>query len=384
MRRRARVAAFFAALLAAVPVLSGCGSNTGAAKNAVLAAITRTLDSARTFTFVDHDLVNTTTVSGSIEDDQRYALLLATQGVPQWQMVARDDAVADFFSQRSAVDVYTGSGYGPEDDVQTAFQQVRPLLPASTNDTIAGMYATKLPRPTVLGASLGLAALRAGKWVIDPAGAPHGFGGVADAGKQSMTNPFFEPMTLLQDLQQRVQMTNRLYIRLWQKNDLQPVFKATDDPFPAPMAGEARYDLYEQPLPTNSFNTARGIPRAPTNDEFLKVAVYVRDGRVSAVRYNYDVLDRLDQVVKAYKLPAKFGKSVGVNLEEHVGQVVVDLLQGQAEPLPFRVHEETMLLGYPASPPQIVLPGPAVTASLAGVLPNQGNASPNPAASSAA
>lgn len=378
-RQRVAALATVAGLVLLTGGLAGCGSDTSAAKTAVLAAIDRTLTSPRTFTFVDHDLVNTTTTTGAIADDQRYQLLLSSNGNPQWQLVVKDDAVADYFPQRTAAAVYTGSGYGPENDVAATFSQVRSLLPPDIAAQVQQIYAHVLPSPRPVSRSLALASLQAGKWVLDATGAPTSVAGhAATTEKQVTSSPFYEPMVLLQDLQRRVTQLPGYQVHQWQKGDLSPTFKATDDPFPAPGPGEKRYDLRQAPLPTAGFNTARGIPPPPSNDAFLKIAVYVRDGRLSAVRYNYDVLDRLDDVVKAYKLPAKLSAAVGVELEEQAGQVVVDLLQGQQQTVPFRVHEETMLLSYPATPPDIQLPSPAVTADLSSVIPGQGSTSASP------
>ena len=56
--------------------------------------------------------------------------------------------------------------------------------------------------------------------------------------------------------------------------------------------------------------------------------------------------------------------------QQRIGQLLVNLIQPE-KPVPYRVHEEQLLLKYPDSRPEITLPKPAVAADLS-LLPGQG------------
>lgn len=359
------------ALLPVVGLLAGlglaaCGSNNSD-QQAVLAALDASLASARTFVFVDQDLQHRTTVTGTIADSFRYSMLLSVDGVPQWQEVVRDNAVADLFSGPAALAHYAGAGSSPAEDVVADYASLRPLLPSG----IPTPNFSMLPRTQVVDPSLGLRALQEGKWVVDPTGAP----ALPTTGNDTqalLTDPFTEPLIFLAAVRQTIDLSSPQDVKLFRPASLTPTYKPGDDPFPPPGPGVKRYDLVEPGLPVLGPTSLGSKPSPPTNADFRKLAIYVQNGKVIAVREDYDTLDRLQKLARNYQIPLKLSAAAGPVLEDRIGELITELVQPQAS-VPFRVHEETMLLSYPATPPPITLPSPAVTASLS-FLPGQGAA----------
>lgn len=378
MMRRARLIALVPAVALCLPGLVGCSNKNEGPKKLVMAALNATLRTPRAFTYVDQDLAATTTVTGQVADDNRYQLLLSGQDGPVWQQVAVDDAIADYFPATAAVATYSGAGSSPALNVLKTYASIRSLLPPAIAQRADAVYATKLPRAVAVPNSLALAALRAGKWVLDPLGAPKAANpNAADADKQALANPFFGAQTELARARDIIQATDFFKIKEYRAGDLAPTYKRTDDPFPAPGPGVHRYDLKQPDLPTAGLNTATGVPAPPSEDVFRKLAIYIQDGRVIAVRINEDVLDRLNDVSQLYRIPLHLKKDVGVELEEAIGQVTIDLLQGAKDTVPFRVHQETLLMTFPKNPPAIALPAVAVRAPLT-LLPGQSVAAVKP------
>ncbi|MHB8341956.1 MAG: hypothetical protein ACYDB7_12415 [Mycobacteriales bacterium] len=361
MRRLALVPVV--ALLAGLG-LSACGSNNSD-QQAVLAALDASLASARNFVFVDQDLVHRTTVTGEVADSFRYSMLLSLDGATQWQEVVRDNSVADLFSGPAALTRYAGAGSSPADDVLADYASLRPLLPAG----IPTPNFSMLPRTQVVDPSLGLRALQAGKWVVDPTGAPT-LPSIGNDSQQLLTDPFTEPLVFLAAVRQTIDLSPPYFVKLFRPASLTPTYKPGDDPFPPPGPGVKRYDVVEPALPTLSASSLGSKPAPPTNADFRKLAIYVQGGKVVAVREDYDTLDRLQKLARNYQIPLKLSAAAGPILEDRIGELITELVQPTA-PVPFRVHEETMLLSYPATPPPITLPNPAVTASLS-FIPGQG------------
>lgn len=371
MTRANRAVRILLAGCCAGAALAGCTKGVNADRAAALAAVANTMGSGYDFVFNDTDLVGTDTVAGQVDDSYRYRLLLSVDQAPVWEMVVRDDAVADYFPDRAAVLTYSGSGYAPEDDLPIIFNELRSLIPPAEQRSLEMIYRQATLPQVSPAASLALAALRAGKWVLDPTGAPAlpTLGGEA-VGERA--TPFYVPLVLLQQVQSYLQAAPPGAVVRYSADSTTPAYKPNDDPFPPPGPGVIRYDMVEDPLPGPQLGSASGLPPPPANADFRKVAIYVKDNRVVALRVDYDILDRLAKVAASYRIPLQLQRSAGAQLEEATGQLLVDSLQGQNQ-TPFRVHELTMLFSYPAQLTSIQLPTPAVTAPLAGVLPEQGS-----------
>lgn len=358
------------ALVVCVAVLAG--SFSGCAKDdktqaLVLKALDDSLGQSRSFLFVDQDLNHKTTVTGDIADSLRYKLLLDVDGRPVWQQVVRDDAVANLFLDPSKVTTYAGAGSSPAVNVVIDYQAIKSLVPKE----VPPPPFDQLPRTQQLRPSLALAALRAGKWVVDPAGAPV-LPSVGAAAEKLATSPFLRPMLMLAAVRDEISRIQPTDIKRWQKDDLTPMFLPKDDPFPAPQDGVERYDVRQAPLPQITATSRGSKPSPPTDDALRKLAVYIKDGRVVAVRENFDILDRLEDMARLYQVPLQLNKSTGRVTQQRIGQLLVQLVQ-PPRAVPYRVHEEQLILSYPDSPPAVELPEPAVVADLS-IIPGQGKA----------
>jgi hypothetical protein len=337
----------------------------------VLDALDRSMASPRAFVHVDQDLNHTTTVSGELADSLRYRMLLNVDGKPIWQQVVRDDAVADLFLDTSQIATYAGAGSSPAVNVVTDYQKLAPTIPKEVPPPPFGM----LPKTQPLTPSLALSALQQGKWVLDKAGAPV-LPTVGTSNEVLATSPFLRPLLMLAAVRQEVDKVEPTGIKKYSEDDLSPMFKPKDDPFPKPGPGEDRYDLAQAPLPEITATSAGSRPDAPGDASLRKIAIYIKDGRVVAVRESYDILDRLEDLARLYQVPLELNKSLGTVTQQRIGQLLVQLVQAE-RPTPFRVREEHLLITYPTVAPRITLPAPYVAADLS-LFPGQGR--PEPAA----
>lgn len=365
-RRALRRTAMGLVLAAVSGGLSGCKQDD-TVQRLVLDAFDRSIAAPRSFLFVDQDLTHKTAVSGAIADSQRYKLLLTVDGKSTWQKVVRDDSVADLFLDPSKVATYAGSGSSPAVDVVTDYQSLQSLLPKDVPPPPFGM----LPKTEVLKPSLALAALQQGKWVLDRSGAPT-LPTVGTSTEALATTPFLRPLLMLDAIRDEIAKAPAQVIKRYTKDDLSPTFKPKDDPFPKPGPGEERYDVRQGDLPQLTATSKGSKPDPPPDFSLRKLAVYVRDGKVVAVRENFDLLDRLQDLARLYQVQLQLKESAGTVTEQRIGQLIVQLAQAE-RPVPFRVHEEQMLLSYPADPPAVELPSPVVEADLS-LLPGQGTA----------
>ena len=373
------------ALLA--PVLSGCSGNQGADadRQALLKIFEKTLAQPYTFTDTDTDLKHTATVSGTIADAYRHSVLLLIDGHPQWQEIVKDDAVADYFPDTDAVATYSGAGSSDYVDAtgatSAAPQTITPAAPlpgapsASASPGTVTTVTAGSELPAESSSTTVVAALKAGQWVLDPAGAP-----APVSQSTSMVglreNPFYEALLALENGRQSVLDAPMGGVKRYQKDNLFPIFKPSDDPFPAPGSGETRYDVLESPVPGVALGTTTP---APLDAKYVtKVAVYVRNGYVVQVRLAADPTDRLQTIAALYKvdLPAHLTTAQ----EESLGEMIVNKVQGSQAP-PYRVHSETLTLSFIGTPSPITLPASYVRGPL-NLFPLHGAKAPAPVPSS--
>jgi hypothetical protein len=367
-RRAFRRTALVLSLSTMAAGLSAC-SKDDATQSLVLAAIDKSAGTARTFVFVDQDLSHRTTVTGEVADSLRYKLLLDVDGRPVWQQIVRDDAIANLFLDTSKVTSYAGSGSSPAVNVVNDYQAIRSFLPPG----VPPPPFDQLPKTRRLSPSLALASLQAGKWVVDPAGAPV-LPSVGTATEKLATSPFLRPLLMLAAVRAEVAKLQPPQIQRWQKDDISPTYKPQDDPFPDPKPNEDRYDVAQLDLPQITATSRDSRPEAPPDEALRKLAIYIdrSDGRVTAIRENFDILDRLEDMARLYQIPLILDKSSGKVTQQRIGQLLVQLVQA-SRPVPYRVHEEQLILSYPTSAPQVALPKPAVNADLS-LFPGQGKA----------
>lgn len=357
--------------------LSGCKKDD-TTQRLVLAALSKAMASPHTFIHTDQDLQHRTTVSGEVADSLRYRLLLNVDGKGIWQQVVRDDAVADLFLDPSKVSAYAGAGSSASINVVADYQQLLASLPPVARAQIPQPQLNKLPKTQNLQPSLALLALQQKKWVVDPVGAPV-LPSVGSASEALATTPFLRPLLMIAAVRQEVDRLDPKGLKKWSKDDLSPAFKPKDDPFPKPEDGVDRYDIYQAPLPQLTATSKQSRPEPPEDDALRKLAIYIKDGKVIAIRENFDVLDRLEDLARLYQIPLQLKTGTGTQMEQRIGQLIVELVQ-QERPVPYRVHEEELLLFYPDTAPVIELPKPHVTADLS-LFPGQGKLRTEPAIS---
>jgi hypothetical protein len=364
MRRPFRRTAVVLAVSLLATGLSGCKKDD-TVKTLVLDALDHAISTPHTFVHVDQDLNHKTTVSGQLADSLRYQLLLNVDGKPIWQQVVRDDAVADLFVDPSQVTTYAGAGSSPAVNVVSDYQMLARFLPKN----VPPPPFDKLPRTKPIQPTLALLALQQGKWVVDKVGAPKNLN-LGTASEQLATSPFLRPLLMLSAVREEVDKLEPQWIKKYSKDDLSPFFKPKDDPFPQPSPGIDRYDVSQAPLPTITATSRNSLPDPPRMESLRKLAIYMKDGKVVQIRENYDVLDRLEDLARLYQIPLTLNSSLGTETQQRIGQLLVELVQ-ISQPVPYRVHEEQLLLSYPDSRPVISLPSPAVAADLS-LFPGQG------------
>ncbi|MHB1923355.1 MAG: hypothetical protein ACYCSJ_01540 [Acidimicrobiales bacterium] len=332
--RRSRLHQFVALVLAAV-FISSCQSPDTLATE-LHADITRTMATSMQFVWTDQELSLTQTVSGQYADAYRYHLLYVANGVPAWEEVVKDDAVAD-----------------------------RILDPAA----VARYWSTQRANVTIPSAQLAGAALLAHHWVVDTTGAPS-VPTVGQEVQEYKDDPFDQALLFLSDVNNLISLAPPPEVRQYRADDVTPVYKPTDDPFPAPLKGSGitRYDVYEQPLPVVQTASPGAVPAPPTISNFTKIAIYVKNGMVVEIRLTTDPIDQLQQLVNNYHL--SLPKNLSREGQEAFAQTAIQRLSIQTGTLPFLVRQETLVVEPLPRGTSIAIPSGAVPAKLSFLHPS--------------
>ena len=267
VRRARRYGVVALALVCVSALVTGCSRDRGD-KPLVRAAIDRTERLSRQFRYIDRATPATTEVRGVIEDDFRYKARMLIGGQAVLDEVGSDDTLAD-----------------------------RVIDP--------GQLAVLLRSPSSAAANQGpvLTALATQHWVIDPVGAPSTIRSADDKRKQG-DDPVYDALTVLEYVRQAVEASP--FVKRFQKDALEPIYKTSEDPFPKPATGARtqRYDLKEQPLPSRSGVSQTGGQQVPTIENFRKMAIYIRDGRIIEIREVIDVQAKLKELIRNFGLPS--------------------------------------------------------------------------------
>lgn len=328
MRRRPCLAALGLVALAA-PLLSGCQSSNSVADQ-VQADLTRTMAASKQFVWTEKGLDFTDTVSGQYEDAYRYHLLYVSDGTPAWEEVVKDDAVAD-----------------------------RILSPAQLLRYWQRQRAD-IDFPT---ASVTTDALSARRWVVDNTGAP----AVPTVGQESTEykdDPFDPALLFLQDVYDDITNAPSPSVREYRSDDVTPVYKPTDDPFPAPAKGSGitRYDVYQSPLPVAQSSSPNALPGPPSLSNFVKIAIYVKHGMVVEIRLDTDPIDHLQTLVDNYRL--SLPKHLSLEGEEAFAQAAIQKLEGVTASNPYDVEQTTMIIQSLPASTTVSLPTGSITGKL--------------------
>lgn len=357
MTRPTRVAAGLLVVVAAATFLTGC-KKQNSEKVKVDGFITATEKLPRAFTYIDDDRKKQMSVVGVVGDTFRYKARLAVNGVPTWEEVVADDAIADRFDDPHVLVAAASHLLGTADSAVLA--QSASVLDAA-------------PAPVAQGSVINsVDVLRTKRWLLDKSGAPT----AADTGQAHPTgeDPIYDAVTALEYTRRAADAA--VAVVKYDPEALQHPYKATEDPFPTPATGSgiSRYDLVAAPLPQRS---ATGSAAAPTVEDFRKMAIYVKGGLVIEVREAIDVLNRLPEFARneGFDVP----KNLSANQQIDLATQQFDRLVGVGGHA-LRVRTMTLRLLDLGTPQQVTLPTDNVVEGSASVLPYRGKTSPTKAA----
>lgn len=234
--------------LAGLLLLPACERQVGLEAE-VLAFLVNTESSARSFDYQSQEGKREVRVRGAFEDAFRYRGIVEIGGAEVSEQVVDDDALA--------VRVIDAT-----------------KIPALTEETA--------PTSAVI-----LDSLRGGAWVVDPSGAPP-LRIKQDEQVPTGRDAFLDAVTVVDYL--RAAITQAAMVKEWQEEDLEPAYRPSEDTFPKPNvdAGVRRFDLVrvQIPRPTQELGTLEAEPNAAM---FRRMAIYVRNGRITQVREEIDI-----------------------------------------------------------------------------------------------
>lgn len=241
-----------ASVLVALALLSSCG-NANEDSEELRRFVSRSELVPRVFTYRALGVNDSFDIAGQIADDLRYKMVLSHEGRTLLQYVVYDDALA-----------------------------VRLVDPS-----FGGKLANELGHPAVD------AALRGGKWVIDPSGAPPLYR--RDAGQRGVTSgdPFRDSREALRVIGEYT--TESRGVKEFSPDDI--AYRPQYDPwrYPDVQGAEVRYDLQRQPLPKSEAQTQGGTQGdAAQIAQFRKTSIFVRDDRVQEVCSVVDIYGHED------------------------------------------------------------------------------------------
>jgi len=297
-----------------------CGSSKRSDAQVLRSLLAATAAAPRAFVYEETTPTSTLAVRGRVEDDLRYKATVSVAGIPAFEEVVADDALADR--------VVAGSS--------DAF-----LLrsPASTSP----------PVPP---------ALAEGRWVVDRYGAPSLLTSARERHPVG-EDPIYDALTVLRYVDGA--MTQSLGARKFNPDSLD--YHPNEDPFPAPKRGSGivRYDLPPPRLPRSSDVSTSGASRQtiPDTPNFRKLSVYVKGGRVIQILEQIDLRPRLRDLDRDYALkipPGTPEERASVALER------LNAVRRAAGGQPIRVRELTVSFvdvgrGEPISLPEDAVEG---------------------------
>ena len=307
-------------LLGAVLVAPACKKEEDK-KDELKRALDTTLRLSREFAYLDQEGSTRIQVVGVVEDDFRHKARLSVDGAPVLDEVASDDALAMRFLDPQALGSFLTTG------------AAAPAAPASGGIGVVD-------------------ALRTRRWVLDPEGAPDLKGTAGDV-RVAGDDPVFDALTVPEYVRRAIDAS--IQVKLYSRDDFDPVYKAQEDPFPQPPqeSKTRRYDLRPPPLPRAQ---GGGNQQVPSLANFRKMAVYVRDGRIVQVLERIDLASKLDEVVAALNLPADA-------TAEQVVRAINAVRRGQGSDS-IRLRSMRLEFSELGRPTSVALPGDAVRGSL--------------------
>ncbi len=330
------------AVLAAMGALTTACKKEADQKFVLGKIITATEQKSRKFVYLDSARGTQTQVAGVIEDDFRYKTRLVVNGRPVADEVTNDDALAVRFLAPEQLPKFLSSP-------GLATSPGNGGAPVGSQSGTAGI-------PPVL-------ALQTQRWVLDKTGAPNLLKAPTDRRKEG-ADPAFDSLTALDYVRKSVNAG--LQVKKYKRDDIEPVYKEKEDPFPKPAPGAKtiRYDIRPPALPKADARGATGNQQTPGQSNFRKMVVYVRDGVIVEIREQIDVASKLNDVIRLFNLPA--------NTTVDTAVFAINAVRGgQGDDL-IRVRRLTVRFEEIGQPLKVVLPTDAVQGSLT-VLKNRGH-----------
>lgn len=253
-------------------------------------------------------------VHGIVQDDFRYKLQLTLDDKAAAEQVVVDDAVALRFFNND-------------------------LLAQYVDPAVKGKVDTKTD---VAGATV-FDALGAGRWVLDPAGAPspiletHDTGGKPGTAAAAPKDPLFDARNALNYV--RI-VANATPFKRYDPESIEPTYRKDEDPFPVPGAssGVTRYDsvIFPLPAPAQATGGSRALPGA---QNFRKMAVYVRNGKIFAVREFIGMSPRQRDQLQRYE---------DALLKEVAGPAILSAFRAQMKSLHGSAIDDALIRGLNA------------------------------------
>jgi hypothetical protein len=301
-----------ALLLVALVLLGGC-SPTNEDNRKLARAISASELEPRSFDYRAIGVNDSFDVKGSIQDDFRYKMLLSSGARELVQYVVRDDAVA-----------------------------VRLVDPK-----FGGRLANELGHPIVD------AALKSGRWVVDPSGAPALFRRQAAAGtiKSGVSDPFVDTREALLTVSDGINEARRVKLFTLEDIEYRPLY----DPwrYPDKESGEIRYDLLRPILPKTEGQASFGQGDQITPAQFRKTSVFVRRSRVETVCTLVDI-EGHEEIQRL--------REQGLSSNRYLANVLKQIERGETS-VPIQPRDVIFHLTYPRDV-EVGLPSGAVIGKL--------------------
>ncbi|HVF12190.1 MAG TPA: hypothetical protein VNA87_03800, partial [Actinomycetota bacterium] len=221
-------------ILPLIMILSACGSRDETDEQELKRYLSLTEKASRAFEYeaVEDGRIKTT-VGGEIEDDLRNSLIWSEDGQQILERRIIDDALA-----------------------------VRVITPAKLEVLASGPVGGSI----IVGD-----ALRSGRWVLDPGGAPPIVSRTSDPRRRTVgLDPPSDAVDIFKYLRRSIEES----LGVFEFNKDSPNYRPDLDPFPHPQSslGIKRFDLFRTTLPGRS----SGGQRLPGVGAFRKMSFYVR------------------------------------------------------------------------------------------------------------
>jgi hypothetical protein len=308
-----------AVLIVALALVASACSPADEDQRELERSISRSELQVRAFDFVSHGTTDAYEVTGAFADDLRYKMSLSHEGRQVIQFVVSDDALA-----------------------------VR--LP---DPDFGKQLANELGHPTVD------AALKAGKWVVDPSGAPPLFRRDATPAAGAASDPFTSARGALRAIDAYI--TDARAVKEFSLEDIE--YRPQYDPWRYPEiegAEEIRYDLVRPALPKSEAQVQTGGGAGAdiaTVGHFRKTSVFVRDDRVHQVCSTVDI-DGHEDIVRL--------REEGLDSNPFLAGLLKLVKTGQTA-VPIEPRTSIITVRYPKDV-VVTLPGDAVRGKLATFL----------------